>query len=75
MNENEKYIQYEVTIEPVFIPRQGRQIDEFRQVIINVYAQNINDAIEKAKSLVNVVPSKLEVVSVMTMGMACRSRG
>ncbi len=62
----ERYRQFEVTIEPVFIPGEGRlDIDKFRTIIVTVYALDILDAIERAKNLIDVKEEEAEIISVV----------
>ena len=67
-----KYIQYEVVIEPVFIPGKGRSVEEFRYAKLHVYAKNIIQAAEIAKNLIQIDNDKLEIVSICTSGFAYR---
>ena len=74
-NTDERFIQYEIVIEPVFLVGKGRDIDEFREATLILYAKNIQDAIEKAKALLNVRKDcEIEVVSACTIGRACSRR-
>ena len=62
----ERYKQFEVIIEPKFVPGEGTFISEkFRTITINVYARDILEAIDKAKAVIDMPEDEVEIVSVM----------
>ena len=70
-NTDERLVQYEIIIEPVFQIGKGRDIDEFKEATLILYARDVLEAIEKAKALLNVRKDcEIEVVSACTIGRA-----
>jgi hypothetical protein len=68
MNKKDKYTAFDVSIEPKFIPGEGRVIEKCRSINMVVYARDINEAITIAKDLVNLNPEDIEVTSACMSG-------
>lgn len=61
--------QYEVTIEPFWIPGECRKsTEDFRVITIMVYAHNIVEAAEKAKALIYQKEEEIEITSIIAQG-------
>ena len=74
-NTDSQFIQYEIVIQPAFHVGKGRDIDEFKEATLTLYARDIQEAIEKAKALLNVRKDcEIEVVSACTIGIALNRR-
>lgn len=65
----DKYIEFEVGIEPKFVPGKGRVIEKCRSINMVVYARDINEAITIAKDLVNLNSEDIEVTSASMSGV------
>ena len=64
----DKYTAFEVTIEPKFIPGEGRVIEKCRSISMTVCARDINEAITTATDLVSLNTEDIEVVSAAMAG-------
>ena len=65
----DKYIAFEVNVEPKFIPGEGRVIEKCGSISMTVYARDINEAITIAKDLVNLNSEDIEVTSANMTGV------
>ena len=66
----DKYIAFEVSIEPKFVTGEGRGFDKWRSINMSIYARDINEAIATAKEIVNCNAADIEVVSATMAGYA-----
>lgn len=64
----DKYASFDVTIEPKFVPGEGRVIEKCRSINMVVYARDINEAITIAKDLVNLNSEDIDVTSACMSG-------
>lgn len=66
--------QYEVTIEPIWVPGEYRRASEdFRTICIMLYACNTAEAEEKAKALICLKEEEIDITSVIAQN-SWRSR-
>ena len=70
----DKYTAFEVSIEPKFIPGEGRVFDTWRTINMVVYARDINEAISSAKMLVTCNANDYEVTSACMSSHSCYNR-
>lgn len=59
----EHVTQFEIFIEPKFVPGEGFINAKFRAVTINVFARDIYEAMEKAKAIINLSEDEAEITS------------
>ena len=64
----EKFSSFDVTVEPVFVPGEGRAIEYLKDISMRVYAKDIPVAMKKVQDLLRIDSNTYEFVSIVRTG-------
>lgn len=59
---------FEISVEPVFVPGEGRAIEYLKAINMTVYATDIHEAMQKVQDLLRIDSNTYEIVSAIRSG-------
>ena len=64
----EKISSFEITVEPIFVPGEGRAIEYLKSLTMTVYAKDIHEAMQKVQDLLRIDSNTYEFTSAIRNG-------
>jgi len=64
----EKFSAFDISVEPIFVPGEGRAIEYLKNITMTVFAKDIHEAMQKVQDLLRIDSNTYEIISAVRSG-------